>query len=107
MGATARQCAITVLPNNVEMGFWCPHIGFSHPGNQFSAVITYIINISQSYGGGETNVAPGKRHIVGQCNIKDLFNKVIISHLEAEGNKRNIRHVVKMFRLLTKIFYDC
>ena len=51
-------------------------------------------------GGGGTNVAPGKRHIVGQCN--DLFNKVIISHLEAEGIKRNSRHVVKMFRLLTK-----
>ena len=51
---------------------------------------------------GETNVAPGKRHIVGQCNNNDLFNKVIISHLEAEGNKRNIRHVVKMFRLSTK-----
>ena len=35
-------------------------------------------------------------------NNNDLFNKVIILHLEAEGNKRNIRHVVKMFRLLTK-----
>ena len=52
--------------------------------------------------GGGTNVAPGKRHIVGQCNNNDLFNKVIISHLEVEGKKRNIRHVVKMFRLLTK-----
>ena len=52
--------------------------------------------------GGGTNVAPGKRHIVGQCNNNDLFNKVIISHLEVDGNKRNIRHVVKMFRLLTK-----
>ena len=65
------------------------------------AVITSIINISQSYG-GKTNAAPGKRHIVGQCNNKDLFNKIIISHLEAEGNRRNIWHVVKMFRLLTK-----
>ena len=103
MAATARQCAITLLQNTVEMCFWCLHIGFSHPGNQFRAVITSIINISQSYGGGgETNVAPGKRHIVGQCNNNDLFNKVIISHLEVEGNKRNIRHVVKMFRLLTK-----
>ena len=35
-------------------------------------------------------------------NNNDLFNKVIILHLEAEGNKRNMRHVVKMFRLLTK-----
>ena len=97
MAATARQCAITMLPNNVEC-FLCLHIGFSHPGNQFRAVITSIINISQSYG-GKTNVASGKRHIVGQCNNNDLFNKVIISHSEA---KRNIRHVVKMFRLLTK-----
>ena len=52
--------------------------------------------------GEKTNVAPGKRHIVGQCNNSDLFNKVIISHLEVEGNRRNIRHVVKMFRPLTK-----
>ena len=103
MAATARQCAITLLPNNVEMCFWCLHIGFSHPGNQFRAVITYIINISQSYG-GKTNVAPGKRHIVGQCNNNDLFNKFIISHLEAEGNKRNIRHVAIFFRLLTIFF---
>ena len=101
MDATARQCAITLLQNNVEMCFWCLHIGFSHPGNQFRAVITSIINISQSYREG-TNVALGKRHIVGQCNNNDLFNKVIISHLEVEGNKRNIRHVVKMFRQLTK-----
>ena len=83
--------------------FWCLHIGFSHPGSQFRAVITSIINISQSYGGGGgTNVAPGNRHIVGQCTNNDLFNKVIFSNLEVEGNKRNIRHVVKMFRLLTK-----
>ena len=34
-----------------------------------------------------------------KCNNNDLFNKVIISHLEAKWNKRNIRHVVKMFRL--------
>ena len=53
-------------------------------------------------GGGGANVAPGKRHIVVQYNNNVLFNKVIISHLEAEGNKRNIRHVVKMFTLLTK-----
>ena len=52
--------------------------------------------------GKKTNVVPGKRHIVGQCNNNALFNKVIISHLVAEGNKRNIRHVVKMFSLLTK-----
>ena len=52
--------------------------------------------------GEKTNVALGKRHIVGQCNNNDLFNKVILSHLEAKGNKRNIRHVVNMFRLLTK-----
>ena len=58
-------------------------------------------------GGGGTNVAPRKRHIVVQCNNNDLFNKGIISHLEAEGNKRNIRHVVKMFRLLTKNICDC
>ena len=101
MAATAKLSAITLLPNNVEMCFWCLHIGFSHPGNQFGAVITSIINIAQSYG-WKTNVAPGKRHIVVQCINNDLFNKVIISHLEAEGNKRNIRHVVKMFRLLTK-----
>ena len=101
MAATARQCAITLLPNNVEMCFWCLHICFSHPGNQFRAVITSTINISQS-NVGKTNVALGKRQIVGQCNNKDLFNKVIISHLEAEGSKLNIRHVVKMFKLLTK-----
>ena len=101
MAATARQCAITLLPNNVEVCFWCLHIGFSHPGNQFKGVITSIINISQSYG-RKTNVAPEKRQIEGQCNNNDLFIKVIISHLEAEGNKLNIRHVVKMFRLLTK-----
>ena len=82
------------------MCFWCLHIGFSHPGNQFRAVITSIINISQSYG-KKTNVAPGKRQIVGRCNNNDLFNKVIISHLEAEGNKRKIRNVIKMFILLT------
>ena len=80
--------------SNMEMCFWCPHIGFSHPGNQFRAVIRSIINISQSYV-GKNNVAPGKRHIVGQCINNDLFNEVIILHLEAEGNKRNIRHVVK------------
>ena len=78
MAATARQCAITLLPNNVEMCFWCLHIGFSHPGNQFRAVRTSIINIlcmrEISYG-GKTNVAPGKRHIVGQCNNNDLFLK--------------------------------
>ena len=51
MAATARQCTITLLSNNVEMSFWCLHIGFSHPGIQFRAVITSIINISQSYGG--------------------------------------------------------
>ena len=101
MAATARQCVTTLPPNNVEMCFWCLHIGFSYPGNQFGAVITSIINISQSYG-EKTNVAPGKRHIVGQCNNNDLYNKVIISPLEAEGNKRNIRHVVKMLRLLSK-----
>ena len=33
------------------MCFWCLHIGFSHPGNQFRAVLKSIINISQSYGG--------------------------------------------------------
>ena len=64
-------------------------------------------NISYQYftklwRGGGTNVAPGNRHIVGQCTNNDLFNNVIISHLEVEGNKRNIRHVVKMFRLLTQ-----
>ena len=75
MAATARQCAKTLLANNVEMCFWCLHIGFSHPGNQIRAVITSIINISQSYGGrGGANVAPGKRHIV----VK-LFNKAIMS----------------------------
>ena len=60
-------------------------------------------------GGGEANVAQGKRHIVDQCNNNDLFNEVIISHLEDDVNKRNIWHAVKMFRLLTilKLFYDC
>ena len=101
MAAISRQCAITLLLNNVEMCFWCLHIGFSYPGNQFRAVITFIINISQNYG-EKTNVAPGKRHIVVQCNNNDLFNKDFISHLEDKGNKRNIQHVVKMFRLLTK-----
>ena len=48
----------------------------------------------------KTNVAPGKRHIVVQCNNGDLC--VIISHLEAEGNKRDIRHVVNFLKLLTK-----
>ena len=62
----------------------------------------YYQYFTKLWGGGETNVAPGKRHIVGQCNTNDLFNKVIILHLEAEANKRNTRHVVKMFRLLTK-----
>ena len=52
--------------------------------------------------GEKTNVAPGKRHIVVQCNNNALFNKVIFSPLEAEVNKRNIRHAVNMFRLLTK-----
>ena len=52
--------------------------------------------------GEKTNVAPGKRYIAGQCDNNDLFNKVIISHLEAEGNKHNNRHVVKIFKLLTK-----
>ena len=51
MAATARQCTITLLPSNVDMCFWCLHIGFSHPGNQFRAVITSMINILQSYGG--------------------------------------------------------
>ena len=45
--------------------------------------------------GEKTNVSQGKRHIVGQCNNNDLFNEVIILHLEAEGNERIIRHVVK------------
>ena len=63
----------------------------------------YYQYFTKLWGGGGTNVAPGKRHIVGQCNNNDLFNKVIISQLEAEGNKRNIRHIVKLFRLL-KIF---
>ena len=89
MAATARQCAITSLPNNMEMCFWCLHVGFSHPGNPFKAVKTNIINISQNYG-GKNNVALGKRHIVGQCNNNDLFNEVIISHLEAKGNKSNV-----------------
>ena len=60
----------------------------------------YYKYFTKLWGGG--NVAPGKRHIVGQRNNNDLFNKVIILHLEAEGNKRNIRHVVNFFTLLTK-----
>ena len=51
MAATEKQCAITLLPNNVAMCLRCLYIGFSHPGNQFRALITSIINISQSYGG--------------------------------------------------------
>ena len=89
MAATARQCAIALLPNTMEMCFWCLHIGFSHPGNHFRAAITNIINISQNYG-GKNNVALGKRHIVGQFNNNDLFKEVNISHLEAKGNKSNI-----------------
>ena len=50
MAATATSCALTLLPNNVELCFWCLHIGFSHQGNQFRAAITYIINIPQNYG---------------------------------------------------------
>ena len=45
---TSRQCAITLLPNNVEMCFWFLHIGCSHPGNQFRAVITSIINMGKN-----------------------------------------------------------
>ena len=79
------------------MCFWCLHIGFSHPGNKFRAVIASIINISQSYGGKNKCCARKTTHR-RPVNNNDLFNKVIISHLEAEGNRRNIRHVVKMFR---------
>ena len=52
MATTAIWCVITVtlLPNNVDICFWCLFISFSHPGNQFRAAITYIMNISQSYG---------------------------------------------------------
>ena len=100
MAATARQCSITLLPNNVEMCFWCLHDRFLTPGK----LIQSRDNIYYQYFTklwGETNFALGKRHIVVQCNNNDLFNKVIFTHLEAEGNKRNIRHVVNMFRLLT------
>ena len=46
MAAIARQCAITLLPNNVEM-----HIGFKHPGNQFRAVdYKYFTKL---WGGGQ------------------------------------------------------
>ena len=79
MAATARQCAITLLPNNVEMCFWCLHIGFFTPEKQIQSRDNIIINISQSYG-GKRNVAPRKRHIVVQCNNNDSFIKVIISH---------------------------
>ena len=101
MAATARQCAITLLPNNVEMCFLCLHM-FLTPWKP----IRGHYNIYYQYftklwgGGGRTNVAPGKRHIVVQCN--NLCNKAIISHSEAEGNQRNVEHFVKMFRLLTK-----
>ena len=61
---------------------------------------TYYQYFTKLWGGG-WNVAPGKRHIVVQCN--NLFNKAIISYSEVEGNQRNIEHVVKMFRLLTNI----
>ena len=50
IAATVRQCALTLLPNNVENVFLVSIIGFSHPGSQFRAVITSIINILQSYG---------------------------------------------------------
>ena len=80
------------------MCFWCLRIGFKTPETNSEPL---IINISQSYGRGGTNVAPGKRHIVVQCN--NLFNKAIISRSEAEGNQRNIEHVVKMLKLLTNI----
>ena len=82
------------------MCFWCLHIGFS-PGKPIqSRDYQYFTKLL-----GEKNVAPGKRHIVDQCNNNDLFNKVIISHLEAEGNKRNIRHVVKMFKTIDKKYF--
>ena len=67
----------------------------------------YYQYFKKLWGGGRTNVAPGKRHIVGQCNndLFNMFNKVIISHLEAEENKRNIRHFVKMFRAIDKKYF--
>ena len=94
--ATARQCAITLLPNNVEMSFWCLHIGFSHPGNQFRAVITSIIKISQRYGGGGTNITPGKWHFVVQCN--NLFNKPFI-HIQKskETNVISTNNILRLF----------
>ena len=46
-------------------------------------------------GGGGTNVAPWKRHIVGQCNNNDLFNKVIISHLEYPACCKNVKTIEK------------
>ena len=93
MAATARQCAITLLPNNVEMCFLCLHVyRFLTPGEPIqSRDNIYYQYFTKLW--GKTNVAQGKRHIVVQCNNNDLFNKVIISHLEDEGNKRNIRHV--------------
>ena len=60
----------------------------------------YYQYFTKLWGGGRTNVAPGKRHIVVQCN--NLCNKAIISHSKAEENQRNVEHFVKMFRLLTK-----
>ena len=49
--------------------------------------------------------------MLGQENDTLLFSviiylKAIFSHSEAEGNQRK-RHLVRMLRLLTKIFYDC
>ena len=55
--------------------------------------------------GEKTNVASGERHIVCQFNNNYLFFKVIMSHLEAEGNKRNIRHVVKMLKTIDKKYF--
>ena len=99
MAATARQCAITLLPNNDL--FLVSAYRFLTPRKPLqSRDSIYYQYFTKSWGGGETIVAPGKRHIVVQC--KKIFSKAIISHSEAEGNQRNMEHVVKMFRLLTQ-----
>ena len=97
MAATARQCAIILL---IDVFLVSTYRFLTH-----GKPIQSRDNIYYQY---FTKLWGKKRMLrVGQLNNNDLFNKVIISHLEAKGNKRNIWHVVKMFRLLTKKKSDC
>ena len=85
------------------MCFCCLHnYRFLTPRKPIQSRDVYIINILQSYG-EQNRCCANKRHIVVQCN--NLF-KAIFSQSEAEENQCKM-HFVRMFRLLTKIFYDC